>query len=375
MTRLEPRRPRIRKLATVLVALHLATGCGALDDSAPPTAKPSHCTTVDQRLAPLMALAHQGKTSHLAALVAERLDPAGQRAVVQLVLDIAYALPGDISKDLPDLLAPSGLGALVPLLVAILAPLPGDPQAVPPIPPKIEAMKAFSAVAQSCLSQEMFVLGKRLFAEPEAADAVAGLLGAGSGGVKQILGAVQAAGAEGRAGLQTLVRNLMTSLAADDFTPEPLLALLDRLVDPANPGALGAVNMFLHSMVLGHSPGDRQQALQALGGFAKCMLALDPDMEIAGHGYDVLANLDLPDTATVTIDTHRWLPIVSIAMDVLASHPASRDAWSQLLGLLLRPETGIAALPDLVELMESEALPGVFGLLADLVALPCQEQP
>ncbi len=362
-------------MATVLVALQLLTSCAALNDSAPAVPKPSHCQTVDQRLAPLMKLAHQGKTSHLATILSGRLDAAGQRAVVQLVIDVAYALPGDIAKDLQGLLAPSSLGAVVPLLVAFLAPLPGDPLASPPIPPKVQAMTAFAGVAQSCLSQEMFVLGKRLFAEPAAADAVTGLLTSGTGGAKQILGALQNAGAEGRSGMQTLVRNLMTAVAADDFAPEPLLALLDGLVDPSAPGALGAIDQFLRAMVVGNSPADRAQALHALGGFAQCFIDLDPDMAIAGHGYDVLVVLDLPDMSTLTLDTHRWLPVISIAMDVLASHAASRDAWSELLGLLLRPETGIAALPDLVGLLQSEALPGILGLLADLIALPCQEQP
>lgn len=359
--------------AALACAALLLPQCGALDDAAPRGELATHCTTVDQRLQPLLQLADSGKTAHLAGLISQRLDAASQRAVVQLIIDIAYAMPPDTSAMLPDLLAPTGLGALMPLVVAVLAPLPGDPWASPPKPPKTAAMAAFSAVAQTCLSQEMFVLGARLFRDPKAADSVDALLGVGTAGIGQILAALQGAGAQGRKGFVVLVRNLATSLASPDFEPEPLLSLLERLIDPQQPGALGALHAFLKTVILGNTPAERTQAIAALSGFAACFLRLDPEMAIAEHGYDVLVSLDMADQPTITVDTHRWLPIISYVMEVLATRPASRDSWNQLLGLVLRPDVATAALPELVGLLQSDALQGILALLADLVTQPCKK--
>lgn len=361
------------KAQLVAALAWICCGCGGLDDSAPAAPARSHCTTVDERLAPLVELAQQGKTTHLAGLIATRLDPASQRAVVQLLLDVAYALPPETSKNLPQLLAPQGLGALVPLVVAIFEPLPGDPKAVPPLPPRVAEMTAFAATAQNCLSSELFVLGSRLFRDPKAATALDGLLEAGPSGAQQLLDALKSAGVEGRKSFQIIVRNLATSLAQDGFDAGPLLQTLKQLRDPKVPGVIDSLTALLEVAVLGNTPQDKEQARVALQQFAKCLIIQDPDQLIAGHGFDVLVDLDPQALAAVDLDSQQWLPVIAYATDVLATKPAARDAWNQLLGLVLRPDIATEALPELINLLNSEALPGALSLLGDLVTQPCKQ--
>jgi len=350
-------------------------GCGALDDSAPPAPPRGNCPTIDDRLAPLVALAAQHKTDHLAAVIATRLDPASQRAFIQLIIDVAHALPAGTAARLPKLLAPDRLGALLPIVVALLEDLPGDPTATPPQPPKLEELTAFAAVAQGCLSSDLFVLGARIWRDPKTATALDTLLAAGPSGAGQVVAALQAGGAEGRDGFRALVANLATSLAQPGFDAGPLLALLDRLVDPAQPGALGALRDLLRIAVMGDAPADRVQAAEALRGFSRCLLRLDPHQRIAGHLYDVLASAD-PATAALPAQLHSadFLPLLATATEVLATRPAATDAWNQLLGLVLRPDVAVEALPELMVLLRSDALPGAFALLGDLVLQPCRVQ-
>lgn len=360
-------------IAWATAALQLLPACGALDDSAPVPPPRGQCASVDERLAPLLQLTQSGKTAHLAGLLSSRLSPASQRAVVQLVLDVAAALPADTSKHLSELISPQGLGALIPLLVAIFEPLPGDPTAQPPVPPRIAEMTAFSTVAQNCLSSELFILGSRLFRDPKAASALDGLLAAGPAGAQQLLAALQTPGVEGRKSFQIIVRNLATSLAQEGFDAAPLLQTLGQLRTPAAPGMIDALHALLSVAVLGDSPADKEQARGALQGFAVCLLHHDAEQLIAGHGYDVLVALDPQSIAAIDIDSQRWLPVVAYATDVLATKPAARDAWNQLLGLVLRPDIAVEALPELIALLRSEALPGALALVADLVTQPCKQ--
>lgn len=359
--------------AALATAAILLCACGALDDSAPQAPPRGQCATIDQRLGPLMELTKAGKTTHLAGLLSTRLSPASQRAVVQLVLDVAAALPPDTSKHLPDLISPQGLGALVPLVVAIFEPLPGDPHAQPPLPPRVAEMTAFSTVAQNCLSSELFVLGSRLFRDPKAATALDGLLEAGPAGGQQLLAALQAPGVEGRKSFQIIIRNLATSLAQDGFDAAPLLQTVGQLRTPEMPGLVDALHALLSVAVLGDSPADKEQARIALQEFAVCLLHHDPDQLIAGHGYDVLVALDPLAFAKIDVDSQLWLPVIAYATDVLATKPAARDAWNQLLGLVLRPDVAIEALPELIELLRSQALPGALALVGDLVSQPCKK--
>ncbi len=353
--------------------------CGADDASAPPDPPRTHCKTIDERLAPLAKIAESGKTQHIAQVIRTRLDPASQKAFVQLLLSVAYALPAGTADKLPQLLAPEGIGAVLPFIVALLETLPGDPTAQPPLPPQIAELTAFSAVAQKCLSGELFVLGARVFRDTRTAPAVDALLSAGSTSAKEVLSlgnvlnSLQQGGAQGRKGFVTLVNNLATALSLPGFDGRPLLLTLDHLVDPQKPGALGALRDLLAVAVLGSKPADEEQARRALQQFAICLLRLDPEQRIAGHLYDVLVTIDLQKRMPKgPVNSEPFLTLLAYSTDVLATQPAATDAWTQLLGLVLRPDVAVEALPELVGLLKSDALPGLFGLLGDLVAQPCK---
>lgn len=363
-----------RTVATVVLVAVGLPACGAWDADAPAGPAPPACVPMDLRLGPMLEQVGQGKTQHLAQLLSTRLDDQGQRALVQLLLDIAAALPGGTAEQLPTLLSSSGLGALIPLVVALLAPLPGQPSATPPQPARTAELQALSAVAQACLTPALFNLGERVLRDPKTAAAVQTLLAAGPSGAQQILAAVQASGPDGRKAFQVLLRNVLTSAAAPAFDPAPLLTTVDGLVDPQAPGAIGALRDVLYVALAAGSAQDRATARQAVQAFAACALHNDPDQRIAGYLFDVLATA--PPSAQALevpkLDVGQWLPLLAAATGVLATQPAASDAWSQLLGLILRPDVAIAALPELLALLQSDALPGVVGLLADLLAQPCR---
>lgn len=351
-----------------------------MDDSAPPDPPQTHCVTIDERLAPLNQLVAAGKTRHLASVISTRLDPASQKAFVQLVLSVAYALPAGTAEKLPALLSPSGIGAVLPVVTALLETLPGDPNAMPPKPPQIAELTAFSQVAQTCLSGELFVLGARVFRDPRTPPAVDTLLASGSASAGQVLnmaglmGAVQAQGPQGRQAFQTLVNNLATSLGQPTFDGRPLLETLNHLVDKQNPGAIGALRDLLLVALLGTAAKDEAQAKRALAGFAKCLLRLDPEQRIAGHLYDVLVALDLKKLLPqAKPNSEPFLTLLAYSTDVLANQPAATEAWTELLGVALRPDVAVEALPELVGLLNSDGLPGLFGLLGDLVTQPCKK--
>jgi hypothetical protein len=317
----------------------------------------------------------QGKTTHVAQLIAQRLDAQAQGNLIQLLLDVAAAMPAGTASELPELLSAQGLGALVPLVVAVLAPLPGDPQSIPPISPRTAELQALGAVAQSCLSPQFFAVLERILRTPLTAPAVQTLLAAGPAGAQDILAAVQSTGSEGRKALQVLARNVLTAATSADFDATALLTTLDGLVDPAQPGAIGALRDLLAVAWTSGSAAEQLEARQAIAELAGCVLAQDPDQLLVGYLYDVVTSaavqsqLDQP----VLLEASRWLPLLSAASGVLAKGNAAADAWSQLSGVTLRPDVAIGVLPELVDLLQSNTLGGVLGLLTDLLVQPCRE--
>jgi hypothetical protein len=107
----------------------------------------------------------------------------------------------------------------------------------------------------------------------------------------------------------------------------------------------------------------------------RCARRLDPDAALPGHWYDVLIATPLPQTATPTGPsvTGEVVQLAAYAVEALAELPAARDALAQALGLILRPDLAVVAIPELVGLLESDALRGMVLLLGDLVNQPCRD--
>ncbi|MFZ9464056.1 MAG: hypothetical protein ACO262_10650, partial [Vulcanococcus sp.] len=92
----------------------------------------------------------------------------------------------------------------------------------PPLPAKIAEMQALSQVAGACLTGESMATLAAVLREPDLASALASLLDAGPQAGTALQQALAAAGVEGRAGFQVLIRDVLVSMAAPGFDPEPM---------------------------------------------------------------------------------------------------------------------------------------------------------
>ncbi len=364
-----------------LVCVWLAA-CGGLDDSAPTQAPVAKCVTVETRLQPLVDLANQGRLKHIALLVQHDVDEPSQRALVRLVLAIGAALPPGSAHKLPKLVADPNAANIGPLLVALLGSLPGQPDAQPPVPPQTDEMAAFSAIVRSCHPPELFQAMTGLLREPDLPGAVDLLLGASAQAGPQLRQGLKAAGVQGRPGFMALVRDALTSIAAPGFEVQPLLNALQGLADPQHPGAIDALALLLRRVGEDHEGKPTPLRIQAIQGLAACILKADPQDRVAGHLYDVLLTPAAPTevalphvptpTATGPSQTGELLALAAFVTEVLAADEAAREALAQVLGLILRPDLATAAIPELLDLVQSQALIGVIALLGDLIEQPCR---
>ncbi len=354
----------------------LMLGCGALDDSAPARPEANACKTVGEQMQPLVALGNNGKLHHIAAIVSHDLDEPTQRAIVRLVLNIAKAMPADSMKKMPELLKDPSTTSLIPIVVAVLRPLPGDAKAQPPIPPKIAEMTAFSGIAQTCLRQDLYALMTDLLRDPRMPAVVDAINRDISGSAGQMQNLLKQAGVSGRSGLLALLHNALVSIAAPGFDPKPLLDALAGLRNPAQPSLIDTVYTVLQAasyLPNGEFAPSRAAALQR---FAACFLQQDPQIGVLGEWYDVLLAADVSPSALPPTplpgSTAQVVQLLAVVTEVLAEDEASRDALNQTLGLMLRPDLAVGAIPELIELLESDTLKGIVGLLADLVLQPCR---
>lgn len=366
----------MRTKALLPLAVVALFGCGALDDSAPARPQANACKTVDEQMQPLVALGNSGKLRHIAAIVSHDLDEPTQRAIVRLVLNIAKAMPADSMKKIPDLLKDPSTTSLIPIVVAILRPLPGDAKAQPPIPAKIVEMTAFSGVARTCLRQDLYALMTDLLRDPRMPTVVDQINHDISGSAGQMQNLLKQAGVEGRSGLLALLHNALASIAAPGFDPKVLLDALAGLRNPAKPTLIDTAYTVLQAASYLPNGEFSQPRAAALQHFAACFLQQDPDVRVLGEWYDVLLSADVSPSALPATplpgSTAQVVQLLAVVTQVLADDEASRDALNQTLGLMLRPDLAVGAIPELIELLESDTLKGVIGLLADLVLQPCR---
>ncbi len=358
------------------VAVFVA-GCGAGNDSAPVPTQHDKCVSIDTRLASVMTQIQAGHLKHVADILSHDLDEPSQRAVIALLLAFAKALPPGAAEKMPPALQDPRVAMLLPLMVKLLAELPGDPNATPVKLPRTAEMKAFSMMAQTCLSRELFVLLEDFMRDKRSPDVVSTVLVDVMNGGQQIRDALATSGASGKQGFLDLLHNSLTSIAAPDFDPLPLVQTMDGLTNPQAPTILDTLDTFLRIALLTADGKRHIVHSEAVSTFAGCMLANDPSMTVLGLAYDVL----LADAVTATTlpgpttDTngalHTFLPIFAEMNDVLVNNDAARDAWTQILGLLLRPDIAVKALPEVIDLLNGDTVPSLLALVNDLLTHPC----
>ncbi len=366
---------RLAWICTLAIFLFNLVSCGALSDSAPTVPAIKHCPTIDDQLAPLESLAQAGQLNHIAAIIRDDVDRPSQRALVHLVLELGAALPVDTVKDLPKIANDPRTIALIPLVVALLRPLPGNPAALPPIAAKTQELSAVASVASACLQSDLFSALAGLLREPDLPLAFQQFLDAGPALVPQLQQLLGALGQSGRSGFSIIAHNALTSLAEPGLDLQPLLLSLSGVVDIA-PALLQPLYTVLQRFSRNYAGEPTPQRTAALQGLVRCVLQHDPDNLLPGLVYDALEDpTALPLMPTPAAGAVSPVPVITqllaIASDVFSKDAAARDAASQLLGLILQPERAIAAVPELILLLQSDALLRTLALLGELVDPTC----
>lgn len=371
----------IRRAAAVgCMVTALLCGCGAEADSAPVVADKQACTSIDEHLRPLRERVAAGGLDQVALIINSELDRASLHAIVQLVLDVAQQLPAGTLDKAGELARHPQAARLVPIVVALLEPLPGDAKASPPVPAKSAELKAFSRIATTCLRAPLFAALTDVLRDERLGPALNNLLGSADAAVAARK-ALRRAGVQTKDGFVTLFQNLALSIAAPDFDPRPLVDLLDALAGQDTGLIAGGRDLF-RLLTLAPDGSVAWSRVDAVSTAMVCFNSLDEDFILPAYWYDILLSPAVSQAlkgppGTPPLDT---APIVELARlgayatDVLAQSEASRDALGQVLSLLLRPDLSIAAIPEVIGLLESDALPGLFALLADLATTPCLEE-
>lgn len=372
----------IRCLTTVAAVATLS--CGAIDDSAPLVAQPKACKTLDEYLAPLDKHVAEGKLQHVGQIVRDELDVATLRAIVQLLLDTIGALPEGKLKALATTLnKPTAGDTLSPLLIALLEPLPGDAAAQPLKLPRNAELLAFSRVATACLEPSLFSTLTDVLRDSRLKPALGTLLSSAGGLGPALEAALQDAGVDGRDAVVALLRNFAVSLAAPDFDPKPIVATLDGIATGS--AAIGALRDLLVIALLTVDGETDTARVAAISAFVGCFNEIDTTFALPGYLYDLAADGALSNAfaATPTTDSVQAdrldafvavLDVVSYLTDALAANQSARDALGQAAAMLLRPDLAVAAIPEVVALLRSDALDALPSLLADIATRPCLAQ-
>ena len=352
-------------------------GCGAEDDSAPVIADKNLCKSTDEHLQPLRQRVAAGGMDQIALILNEELDRASLHAIVQLALDVARELPAGAVEQTAALVGHPQTARLVPIVVALLEPLPGDPLAIPAAPAKVAELKAFSRIATTCLDAPLFDALTDLLRDERLGPALKNLLGSTDAAV-DARKALKRAGVETKAGFVTLFQNLALSIAAPGFDPRPLVELLDALAGQ-DAGLIAGGRDLFRLLTLKPDGSVAVARVEAVSNAMACFNAIDEQFILPAYWYDILLSPDVsaalkgpPGAPPLDVQ-----PMVELARlgafgtDALAQSEASRDALGQVLGLLLRPDLAIRGIPEMVGLLQSQALPGLFSLLSDLATAPC----
>ncbi len=372
--------PSIARPACGLILVMWVAACGATDDSAPIVTDRDACTSMDEHLAPLRHRIETGGLDQIGKILEEELDPASLQAIVQLALDIARDLPAGTLQQMTGLLEHPQAGRMVPIVVALLEPLPGDAKAQPPVPAKGAELLVFSRIATTCLEAPLFAALTELLRDKRLGPALAQLLG-DSEAAREARKTLRTAGKESKAGFVKLLENLALSIAEPDFDPDPLVALLQGLAGD-QPGLLaGARDLFVVA-TLNPDGSVATARVNAISNTMKCFLDIDQDFILPAYWTDILLSPDVsaalagpPGSPPLDVT-----PIVELAVvgawvtEALAQSEAARDALGQVLGLLLRPDLSVRGIPELVDLLEGDALPGMVRLISDLSTQPCLPQ-
>lgn len=363
----------MRRLLVSLCATALA--CGADDRVAPYSAPPPDCPEADDYLAPLYRLEDEGHLAHLADAIRSRIPEPARRDLIDALLGLLGSFEdGDFSAIVaPDSLGPpvlDGRGLQVTLgrVVRWLA-------VTGPAAPNLPVIHLVRGALASCDGAPVFALLADAARDPALVGALAATLQ--SDALRDGLTGLDFEGANGRAAMTYLVRNLLVSATSDAFDVATVIDLLGLLVDLDAPPFADLASGLERLL-----DGDGLARLQSL---LVCLQRLDGDLALGGFVYDLLTSGLLSDAlataggdgagADDAVVTDALRELAAKALDTLATDPEIRRGLAPALIAIMADDLVAPVLSDVADVLLAEALSGVFDLVGALATGRCRVAP
>lgn len=343
-------------------------GCGAFGDTAPPVEQDLSCPSIEQQIPTVLALIDEGRLDGLRHVIEVQVSDTLRGQIVELGLDIIRALPPDTLDGLRTVVQDDAVWALLPLVADVGRFVVEDGGG------RWEVLPVASDLIVLCPGGELLPVLGDLLQDPTMLDAI-GLLLSDPQGIEALLASldVDLADPAARDALLALVDNVLASFAAPGFRLDELEELLVGLADL---GLLDLRSPAIRGLLaLAHEALDDPARAGALQSFVGCLRTVDPDLTLVALLYDLVAAgaISLEDVTAVLAVTDSAaggdvvVALLVNVIDFLATDDEARGGLANVLLTILRPDVAEVALPDLIVLLEADAVPEVVDLLVSLV--------
>lgn len=356
-----------KTMAAACVALALG-GCGAFGEPAPPVDQDLSCPSIEETIPTILGLLEEGRLDGLRQVLEEGVSESLRGEIVELGLVIVRALPPGTLQSLRGVITNDDVWVLLPLVADLLRFVAEDGGG------RWEVVAPAADMVVLCPGGELLPVLGDLMVDPTLLDAL-DLIVSDREGIEALLSALEIdlEDPEARAAVLALVDNVLASFAAPGFRLDELEELLVGLSD------LGLVDLRMPAirglLVLAHEALDDPERFDVLQRFAGCVRTVDPELLLVALVYDLIAAgaVSLDDVAAVAAlaDPAKGGDVLLVlAADVFAflgEDAAARDALADVLLAILQEDAARLALPDLVVLLDTDAIPEVVDLLVGLV--------
>ena len=349
----------MRGPAAVGVALAVGLcGCGAFDTPAPRPEEAARCPTLDQRAAGLLSLVHDGRLPGLEKAMTQSVAPDLRSRLVDVLLDVAGALPEDAFEKLLPGLKPATGGGLEQTVAALLGAVEESGDA------GYAAFDVVGALLQECTGKPLMAVLDALLGDPTVVADLEALLGALDDVDRLLVGlGVDLRDPGTREAFLVLGRVILTSVSVPGFSTKDLEFVIGLLGSSADNRAIGPLADLLRALL---APGAPLDAVQPV---TRCLLERDPDARVLALVFDLLARI--PMTAT-TVDIE---PVMeALGHPVLRFLVADDDARGSLvtvLAAMASPAVAELVVPDLRTLIDAGGLREIMDVLAALAGGGC----
>lgn len=321
------------------LALLVCVGCGATDLDGPALDPAATCVPAGERIATLVRLLEEGRLAGLHEVTQGEFTEDARTRLIQLVFDVLDALPPGTIPGLAAFVDTGLADEVAEQLVVVLT-----------ASTRYEALGVAGELLERCTGAPLLRTVEELISDGNWR---AALLDRLAGGVEL---PIDIGEIEHRPGFQALLRALLVSISDPGFTPAEILEIVPDF-EPILGPMLQA--------------GDRRESLRLVTG---CLLEVDPDDELAGLVFDVLAAgvdgealLGMYEGGIEETVDRILLPILGL----LVHNETARASAVLGLSTLLRPDVAAKVIPDLIVLVEEGAVTEILDLLVAVATGQC----